>query len=35
MCAVLALAALECFLAMRFGHYRRGKRLTSAATAPA
>jgi hypothetical protein len=29
MCAVLALAALECFLAMRFGHYKRGKRLTS------
>jgi hypothetical protein len=33
MAAVLALAALECFLAMRFGHYKRGKRLTSP-TAP-
>jgi hypothetical protein len=35
MAAVLLLAALECFLAMRFGHYKRGKRLTSPTTAPA
>ena len=27
MAVVLALAGLECFLAMRFGHYKRGKRL--------
>jgi hypothetical protein len=35
MAAVLALAALECFLAMRFGHYKRGKRLTTPTPEPA
>ena len=34
MATVLALAALECFLAMRFGHYKRGKRLTSPTPEP-
>jgi hypothetical protein len=30
MALVLMLAAVECFLAMRFGHYRRGKRQATA-----
>lgn len=31
MFAVLLLAGIECFLAMRFGHYKRGKRLPDVA----
>ena len=27
MAIVLSLAALECFMAMRFGHYKRGRRV--------
>jgi hypothetical protein len=30
MAMVFALAGVECFLAMRFGHYKRGKRLATA-----
>lgn len=32
MFAVLMLAGIECFLAMRFGHYKRGKRLPDSAS---
>jgi hypothetical protein len=33
MAIVLVMAGLECFLAMRFGHFKRGKRQVSAAAA--
>ncbi len=35
MAVVLALAGLECFMAMRFGHYKRGKRTTTPTPEPA
>jgi len=34
MALVFLLAGVECYLAMRFGHYRRGKRLAAPVAEP-